>query len=345
MTLPTILHLVDDASAGGVMRMLSHIETAPDFARFARHRVEIVSRSRIGARRDGADMIVSHLSVNWRSLPALMTLRARHPGLPLVHVEHSYTEVFTALNVPRKGRFFTLLRTAYSLFDRVVAVSAGQADWMTRRGLVSADALSVISPAVGLGAFAALRPVYHPPQVIGAIGRFDRQKGFDILIAAFRKVENPALRLRLIGDGPERAALQELAAGDPRIAFDGFASDPAAAMSGVEAVAMPSRWEAYGLVALEARAAGRPLLAARVDGLADHAAAGATAVAGQGVDAWAEALRRLTDADAPARIAVAEARADAARAEARFAEGWSALVAGLFSAGDAAPERDLAPAA
>ncbi|AHM05433.1 hypothetical protein roselon_03170 [Roseibacterium elongatum DSM 19469] len=321
-----IVHLVDDTTAGGVMRVLHHICSCPRMARLGAHRVVSLSRGRATPLALEADILVSHLSISWRRLPALIQLRATHAHVPMVHVEHSYTEAFMAQNVFRRARFLTLLSTAYALFDRVVAVSAAQGHWLRGRGLVSPDDLCVIPSTVDLAPFLALPLPAGRPRVVGAIGRLEPQKGFDTLIPAFRACADRTLELHIYGDGNDRKALEALAAGDPRIRFRGWA-DPATAMAQVDAVAMPSRWEAYGLVALEARAAGRPLLAARVDGLHDHLAQGAIAVDGDGPMAWAEALNRLQET----RHAIdLTARRDAARVEqARFASGWGALIGAI----------------
>jgi glycosyltransferase involved in cell wall biosynthesis len=288
-----VAHLVDDQNPGGVTRYLDFIARDPDMACFARHEVVPVTRDRPFTARLDADVVVSHLTVTWRGLPGLMALRARHAGRTLLHVEHSYSAGFVAHNVTARRRFYTLLRTGYALFDRVVAVSEGQADWLIRRALVPAEALSVIRPCVDLGAFRALAAPSDAVRVIAAVGRFDRQKGFDLLIRAFRRVARADLRLRLVGDGPERATLEALAAGDPRITFGGFVGDVSELLAHCDAVAMPSRWEPYGLVALEALTAGRPLLVSPIDGLKDHVAAGARPVPAFSEEAWAHAIEEL----------------------------------------------------
>lgn len=289
MTKPTqILHLIDDTTPGGVMRMIAHLTSTPDHDSQARHEVHLVTPGS-ALPQCHADIVVSHLTINWRILPRLIAFRARHAGRPLVHVEHSYTEAFTALNVPARGRFFTLLRTCYALFERVVAVSEVQGRWLLSRGLVSPAALRIIPPAVDLKVFRALPVPRRPARVIGGIGRLHRQKGFDVLIAAFRALPCADLALHIHGQGPEEAALKALASGDPRIRFFGHASRPETALAAVDVVAMPSRWEAYGLVAQEARAAGRVLVCADVDGLRDSGAGGRF-VKGHAPHLWTKAL-------------------------------------------------------
>lgn len=265
-----IVHLIDDTTAGGVMRMLEHLATLPDLSSSTQQTIRQVKRTALSWGVFDADVIVCHIAPSWRSLPAFATLRAMHPQVRLIHVEHSYTRAFTAFNVPHKQRFFAMLRVTYSLFDRVVAVSRNQAEWMKERRLANADRLSVIHPEVDLSDFTCLPPPSGEVRTIAAIGRLEPQKGFDILIKGFRRYTNPDARLVIFGDGSQRPLLEDLAAGDPRITFQGHAHDLIDAYSKVDVVAMPSRWEAYGIVAEEARAASRPIIVSNVDGLADR---------------------------------------------------------------------------
>lgn len=306
---PLVLHLVDDTTPGGVTRVLDFLCTNADLARTARHVVQVVPKN-ASLPNLQADVIVSHLAISWRFLPALISFRARHAGTPIVHVEHSYTEASTALNVPIKARFFALLRTAYALFNQVVAVSPEQADWMTRRKLVSDAALWVIPSAVSLARFRRLDAPKGQVRVFAAIGRLHPQKGFDTVIKAFKEVRGADLELRICGSGPEEAHLRALAAGDARISFCGFADDPGTFLSGADAVVVPSRWEAYGLVALEARAAGRTVLASHVDGLPSSAGETAHLVEAQTPKGWQQAISRVAGKDCspsdPHRAATAE---------------------------------------
>ncbi|WP_095589968.1 glycosyltransferase [Actibacterium ureilyticum] len=323
--LPTILHLIDDTTPGGVMRVLGHLASCPRLAVGGCHVVRSVSRG--GALpRVQADIAVSHLALGWRGLLRLVAFRHRHAGMPMVHVEHSYTPAFATQNVPARRRFLTMLRTGYAQFDAVVAVSPAQADWLRAQGLVPPGALRMIRSAVDLSAFRAMRPPSGGGRHIGAIGRLDRQKGFDILIPAFRLITDPQARLTLFGAGPEAARLHAMAAGDARIGFHGLVKTPASAMASVDAVAMPSRWEAYGLVALEARAARRPLALAAVDGLSDHAGPGVAMVPGGSVADWARALRQLMNAPPPPAP-----RGTLSLVEADFARAWQGVIDDLLA--------------
>ena len=336
MTGLRVLHLVDDTTAGGVMRVLDHLLTAPELAQQATHSLRCIKRGGLPVARldadvpDVPDVIVSHLAISWRALPMLVALRLMHPRTPLIHVEHSYTEHFTHHNVTRKRRFATLLRIAYALFNRIIAVSHAQSAWLVQSGAVKPAALSVIQSCVDLSAFRALPAPAGPVRVIGAIGRLDDQKGFDILVRAFRRTTNPDIALHIYGEGAQESSLRALAEDDPRIRFKGFAPDPVAAMAAVDAVAMPSRWEAYGLVAIEALAARRPLLVNDIDGLSDHIACGAHKVSQVDIRTWQQAIETLTTAPAATDRPVAAA---SSQPEAIFNAAWTALLTRTLARG------------
>ena len=272
---PRVVHLIDDTTAGGVMRVIDHVVTSPTLAKGAHHVMQRTVRGKVSLEHIDAAVIVSHLSISWRTLPSLLALRLRHRATKLVHIEHSYTRAFVAHNVTRRRRFLNLLKIGFRLFDTVAAVSDGQRQWMREEALVSDRRLSLVRSYADLAEFVALPAADGELKHFGAIGRLDRQKGFDLLIMAFRKSENADLRLTIFGEGEEEANLRALALGDPRIYFAGMASNPVEAYCAVDAVVMPSRWEAYGLVAIEAISAGRALFCSDVDGLKDHQRVGA----------------------------------------------------------------------
>ncbi len=318
---PVVLHLVDDTTAGGVMRVVDFICRSDLLAKTSTHRMLKVTRGRFMTAPDWADIIVSHTTISWWSLPMLLALRAARPKTPIIHIEHSYTAAFVGHNVTRKGRFASLLKAAFSLFDRVVAVSHAQASWMASRNLVATPRLTTIQSCVDLTPFGVIDPVTGPIRTFGAIGRLDPQKGFDMVIKAFKNLPDPALRLKVFGTGPEEQALRDLAVGDDRIEFMGFCANPTQPFKDVDAVVMPSRWEAFGLVAIEARAAGRRLLCAQVDGLQDHASLGAEYFESYTESHLTNALSKLAGQSAAQGGSV-----DAARQVAQFHRSWEQLI-------------------
>lgn len=320
-----ICHLIDDTNPGGVMRFLDFIEHSKTMTNLAEHQEVFVKRGALSPPAIEANIIVSHLTVCWRNLPLFLALRAANPTTPIIHFEHTYTLGFFTAYVSSPTRFKALLRTSYAIFDQVVAVSYAQARWLHGSRLVPSRKLAIIKPCVDLSAFLALKPsVNKPIKNIGAIGRLNSIKGFDILIAAFKAAKFDNVNLHIYGDGAERPLLEKLAVDADNIHFHGHVEDASAIMASVDAVAVPSRYEAYGLVALEARAAGRPLLVSGVDGLQDHIDNGASKVPEQTVDCWAEALRTLVET--PNSGQVLRSRKIAANAQTRFYDNWESLM-------------------
>lgn len=324
-------HLIDDTTPGGVMRMLDFIQASPRMAALGAHDIVTTPAGFSRLPKIEADVIVSHIVLSWKNLPFFVALRLRHRHATLAHIEHHYSSAFAEAEVTNKGRFRTMLRASMALFDRVVSISGAQMRWLREDVGIAESAMSLIPSCVALDAFLTIAPAELPIKRIGAIGRLHPQKGFDILIPAFRAAALPGVVLDVFGDGPDRDKLHALAEGDPNIVFHGHVDDPIEALSAVDAVAMPSRREPYGLVALEAMAAGRPLLVSTADGLLDHAELGAMSVDSLSIDDWARALQGLCAVPDQARTLAA--RAHVAQAEDRFADGWTELLSMTRAAG------------
>jgi glycogen(starch) synthase len=172
-----------------------------------------------------------------------------------------------------------------------------------------------------------------------AVARLVPEKGIDVLVDAFALIaaEFPSLDLVVAGDGPERGRLDALAAArglGGRVRFAGFTDRPTTVglLLGAELVCCPSRWESFSLVALEAAAAGKAVVAAAAGALPELVRDGETGVLVPSHEpaAWAGALRSLL-AD-PTRAATLGARARArareltwARVGARYAEALASV--------------------
>ncbi len=109
-----------------------------------------------------------------------------------------------------------------------------------------------------------------PRPIVAAVGRLRAEKGYDDLIHAM--VSIPEATLVLVGDGEERNALANLAVDigvADRLRMPGWLTDPWRMVSQADVVAIPSRAEGFGLVAVEAMLARLPVVAYRVGGLAE----------------------------------------------------------------------------
>ncbi|MCK6440364.1 MAG: glycosyltransferase [Planctomycetes bacterium] len=134
--------------------------------------------------------------------------------------------------------------------------------------------------------------------IIGVIARLTREKGVDIAIEALAKLEG--VQGVVIGDGPERKALEALVSAynmATRVRFLGARDDVHELLPAFDAVLVPSRTEAHGLVAAEALACEIPVVAVAIGGLKSliiHEQTGLAVSPGPNAAAeLATALRRL----------------------------------------------------
>ncbi len=290
----TITHLLDDAALGGVTRFLDALkrQLGPSIVQ------QLVIASP-GAKRQpclDADLVVVHSTMNWSKLPWLMALRARRGRQPIVLVEHSYTGAFETNHVKKPVRFRAMLRMAYAIVDRVVAVSYGQAAWMRRTRLLPACKLAVIAPFTDCMMLATLPlpPTVRGPLRLGAYGRYCGQKDFSTLIAAMALVEADVATLSLRGFGPDGEHLRVQAAPLGHVHVGDKIDELSDFLAGIDALVVPSSYEPFGQVALEARLAGRPLIVTAVDGLPEQVEPGAGLVVPAGdPQALALAIRQM----------------------------------------------------
>lgn len=108
-------------------------------------------------------------------------------------------------------------------------------------------------------------------KVLLALSRLHPKKGLDTLLTALQKM--PDCYAWLAGDGPLRRELETLAKNlgvNDRVRFLGWRTDRAALLRSADLCVLPSRYEPFGTVILEAWAAGTPLVACRSAGPAAH---------------------------------------------------------------------------
>jgi glycosyltransferase involved in cell wall biosynthesis len=156
--------------------------------------------------------------------------------------------------------------------------------------------------------------------VIGTVGRLERRKGHDVLLAAFERLRarRPAPQLLVVGDGPEAVTLARRAealgiAADVR--FTGTIDDVRPALAAMDLFVLPSREEGMSNALMEAMAAGRPIVATDVGGNGEVLDRGRLGVLVPSDDASALAAAMDALLDHPARAAglAAEARNHVAR--------------------------------
>lgn len=323
-----VVHVLCDLAGGGAERLVLDLCRRVPGARsrvvtvyaggalagaFAREGVRVTCagrvRKRLGLRAtlriaqalQGADVVHTHLWAGdtWGRLAALS-----RPGLPVVTTEHNVE--------PEPGRWRALVDAPLQLrTTRFVAVSEASAAALRQRG-VADDRIQRIDNGVDLARLRPRRPLPEPPvggpHVVLGVGRLTRQKGFDLLIDALAGLP---VALTLVGEGEAREALAARARQrGVLLRLPGWLPDPWAVPAHL--VVMPSRWEGFGLTAVEALASALPLVTSDAAPL-PRLVADAAVVAPRTVAGLREAVRAVL-ADPGRRAALSHGGRDRARA-------------------------------
>ena len=240
----------------------------------------------------------------------------------LVHTEHScqYLE--------DRGDYRRLLRWMSTQTDAFVVVGRALESFYREEIRVSPQRLRVIANGVDVERYrpaTAVASMRHalglPPGVlIGSAGRFFPVKDCGVLLRAMEHVHRcrPDAHLALIGDGPERPHLERLAAElglSDTVRFLGWRTDLAKILPALDVFVLSSLSEGLPLVALEAMAAGIPVVTTPVGDLPDVVHEGRTGLFFPigNAEALAKILTRLVEDAAWRRALGRAARASVAQ--------------------------------
>jgi glycosyltransferase involved in cell wall biosynthesis len=157
-----------------------------------------------------------------------------------------------------------LTALCYRSADRLLTICHEMADDLQRQLQLDPAKLRTIYNAVDIAEVErrAAEPAplaIEGPYLIG-VGRLERQKGFDVLLRAFAAGRvRETHRVVLIGEGSQASALRALASElgiADRLVLAGWQDNPWALMRRAELFVLPSRWEGFGNVVIEAMASG-----------------------------------------------------------------------------------------
>jgi glycosyltransferase involved in cell wall biosynthesis len=316
----------------------------PDFARFLRdggHRVEVVTM----ADAEPADRPVPvHAVARGRPFvvryPQVALEGARLArGADLIYATATYAAAATAAGIARRPLVAKLVSDPayerarrYGLFDGSLeafqestgsAVAAlkqlrTQSLRRARRIVVPSEYLASMAREWGLdrGRIEVLvnpapppvnvEPAALEPGTFVFVGRLTEQKALPVLLDAIAQVEGA--RLEIVGDGPERAALEARASGSVRFLGALPRDGVLAHLAGARAAVLSSAWENLPHAAVEALAVGTPVVSTAVGGVPEvvHDGENGLLVPPGDPAALAAALRSVLDDDAlRARLAAA----------------------------------------
>jgi glycosyltransferase involved in cell wall biosynthesis len=276
-----------------------------------RDRLHLSTVPRLAAklRADGTDVVlVNH---HHRAALTLGRAAARLAGVPNVVATHD-------MDLDAVGGRVLPRRDVETLFlsDALVLLTPGQGrylheregvgsrPWRSAREVVIPNGIEV-GPAPDAAQRAAARAelgLRPDDTVLGVVARLSPQKAHATLLRAVAALApgRPGLRLAVIGDGAERAALEALAAElgiAERVLFTGIRRDVRALLPGLDVSCLSSVHEGVPLVVLESMAAGLPVVATAVGALPELVRDGEDGllVPAGDVDALAARLARLVD--------------------------------------------------
>ena len=179
---------------------------------------------------------------------------------------------------------------AYSEAAKLFLLRRGVAEEKIVRGYQVIPAEQLPPPAqskaaLGLGS----------EQVVLYIGYFNPRKGLPTLLQAFQQVAQLDDRLILVGDGPDKAHLQQLVAGDGRIQFPGYldGADKSSWYAAADLFVLPTLHDPWGLVVNEAMTFDLPIITTEAAGCAEIVRENGRVVPANNVTALAAALHEL----------------------------------------------------
>jgi glycosyltransferase involved in cell wall biosynthesis len=236
-----------------------------------------------------------------------------------VHTPHAFAFLFEALfGKLKRGLYRELERRLALRTDRMIAVSATEAETFERSGIVPGDRIRVVPNGIDPKPFEGAAPIdlaalgLDPQRPTTAvIGLIYAAKGQDFALEALARPGCAELQLLIVGPGETRALEERadaLGVGD-RVRFTGARRDVPAVLAALDFLLLPSRWEGMPYIVLEAMAAGLPVVATPVDGARELVVDGQTGLLAEAIDAESvhAALARACALSRPERTAMGRA--------------------------------------
>ena len=190
-------------------------------------------------------------------------------NIPLVITEHSSVERGPYV----KNSYVPFIKHSFKKAKKVITVGNGLKNEI--QALSGRNDIEVIGNLVDLSKFTIKKRIQNEKFIFFSLAFLEGEKGFDTLIKAFaKKFKDKEAMLYIGGDGSQRAWLEALAQENgvkKQIIFLGALSrdDVAKWMNKCDCFVLPSRYETFGVVYIEALASGRPVIGALNGGAED----------------------------------------------------------------------------
>ncbi len=246
-------------------------------------------------KRERIDVVLTNMDKELR----LGGMAAKLAGVPVV--------------IPRRGIDYPLKdRWRYRFAYNVLATRIMANSLATKRALLrhapwlDAERIEVVYNGIAVEPFA--QPSAHnfraewnvktDEPLLGFVGQLDERKGIRVLLTAFQQIKHelPQTRLVFVGQGPLREIIADEVKknnwGDA-VLLPGFLDDIIGVMQAIDILLLPSLWEGFGIVLIEAMAAGKPAISTDTSSMPEIIANGQTGYVVPPGDAEALAERAI----------------------------------------------------
>ena len=218
-------------------------------------------------KKEGAIDIIHAQSSLWGGISAAYI--AEKYNIPLVITEHSSVERGPYV----KKSYIPFICDSYKKAQKVITVGNGLKNEI--ESLSGRQDIEVIGNLVDLSKFTIKKRIQNEKFIFFSLAFLEGEKGFDTLIKSFaKKFKDKEAVLYIGGDGSQRSWLEALTVESgvkDKIIFLGDLSrdDVSKWMNKCDCFVLPSRYETFGVVYIEALASGRPVIGALNGGAED----------------------------------------------------------------------------
>lgn len=295
MTTPSVIHVVTAPDGGGAERLVRELVHRLPRHGINAHAIYYQNPRNLELSENESSLELQSVKgpVAWKRLRDTLQQQRKselrgcfvhaHLTWPLLHVallgKHiPGPAILTEHNTHNKRRNYPWLRPferwLYRHYDRIVSISGGTREalehWLADREL--SDRMVTIVNGSRMLPFIE-RPGHSDQGCrLVSVGSLTYQKGFDVALRAIARAGNNIKHYTIIGEGPERPKLERIVDElglRSTVRMPGYCSNVSDYFNEADLGIIPSRWEGFGLVAVEALSTGLPLVVSDVAGLRD----------------------------------------------------------------------------
>lgn len=231
-----------------------------------------ISNIREVIRKGGYDVVHAHTTYN-----AGFALYAAYKENVPVRVVHSHNTNTGNKSFLKEMYQFVMKKTINTFSTNYLACSNAAACHMFSKKNMLTDRYAFLPNSVDLKSFLSLKNkqyvsdfkeelnISQDTKIVGHVGRFGKAKNHDFIIKLFSALtkENSHYHLILVGDGQSRSLIESYVLNEgiqDKVSFLGLRSDISKIMSIMDVFILPSLYEGFGIVLLEAQASGLPCI-------------------------------------------------------------------------------------